>query len=124
MPAPSPAEKRSPMTALLDYPSHIMSNHDLMHHGAGTSTEGRSGRTTSGRGFLKSPAFLIGLTLVVLLVGYLLARRFGIGGRLLPGLGLGAFMILGCSLMHLGHGGHDGHGSNPPDSDRSHTGCH
>ncbi len=84
---------------------------------------------------LKSRYLAAGITAVVLVVGLLLGGRFGIGGRLLPGIGLFAAMIGGHLFMHGGHSGH-GRGSRAAsasggadDSDRpykprNHSGCH
>jgi uncharacterized membrane protein YgcG len=95
-----------------------MSEDDMMEHEAHVASNEESGRTERLIGILRSRYFAIGVTLVVLLAGFLLARRFGIGGRVLPGVGLLALMMVSHSFMHRGHGSHGGHSS-----DGGHGGC-
>jgi hypothetical protein len=98
-----------------------MSEHNTMDHEEGTPSDEGSGNANGLHGFVRSRYFSLVVTGAVLLVGFLLARRFGIGGRLLPIVGLGAFMMVGHSFMHRGHGSHGGQGSHGGHG--SHGGC-
>jgi len=85
--------------------------HDMMDHGADTSSNEESGKSQGLQGIVKSRYFAHGVTVAVLLVGFLLARRLGFGGRLLPIVGLFAVLMVGRSFMHGGHGSHGEQGS-------------
>ena len=99
-----------------------MSDHDLMDHEAHANSNEESGSAQRWIGILRSRYFAIGVTLAVVLAGLLLARRFGISGRVLPGVGLAALMMVGHSFMHRGHGSLGGHGSRGSQGGRH--GCH
>jgi len=81
---------------------------------------------------LRSRLFAVAASAVVLGAGLLLARKLGIGGSILPGVALVAFMMVSHSLMHRGHGSHGGrHSSGDTKEDpgtseppRPHQGCH
>jgi hypothetical protein len=87
-----------------------MSDHDMMEHEAPDSSNKESGKEQRWVGILRSRYFAMGVAAAVLLVGFLLARKFGIGGRVLPIVGLAAFMMFSRSFMHGGHGSRGGHG--------------
>jgi hypothetical protein len=87
-----------------------MSDHDMMDPEAHASLNEEPGRAERWIGILRSRYFAIGVTLAVVLAGLLLARRFGIGGRVLPVIGLLALIMVGRSFMHRGHGSHGSHG--------------
>jgi hypothetical protein len=95
-----------------------MSDHDMMNHEGHTPSDDQTPQTGKLEGFLKSQAFRIAVIAVVLVVGLLLARRLRIGGNLLAGIGIFAFMMFGQSLMHGRHGSQGGHGSHG-----GHGGC-
>jgi hypothetical protein len=98
-----------------------MNEHDMMDHEAGTPSNEHPTPADRWTRIVKSRFFAIGLVGVVLLAGFLLARRFGIGGRVLPGVGLVALMVVTHSLMHRGHGSQGGHG--PHGGHGAHGGC-
>lgn len=95
-----------------------MSNHETMRHEAGDPSEERSGDVKGWGGILRSRAVSIGVVLAVLVVGFLLTRRFGIGSWLLVAVGLAVFAVAGRRLLQGGHGSHGSHGT------RGHGGCH
>jgi len=116
-----------------------MSDHGHMDHEGNTPSDNRAPETGRWVGLLRSRFFRIAVTAVVLGAGLLLARKFGIGGSILPGVALAAFMLVGHTLMHGGHGSHGdrgrrgGHGSHDEregrdseasDSSRPRHGCH
>lgn len=82
-----------------------MSDHDLMSRESGVPSNKRTGTRRWGE-LLRSRFFPIAVTAVVLGAGLLLARKLGIGGSILPGVALVAFMMVSHSLMHRGHGSH------------------
>lgn len=110
-----------------------MSEHDMTDHGAAASSdEGPAAATTSNRlsRIVRSRYFVPGVTIAAVLVGFLLARRLGIGGNLLSGIGVVALMMVFHGFMHRGHGAHGAgeHGErgarDPEDTHRGHRGCH
>lgn len=108
-----------------------MSEHGMMGHEEETPSNGGPGTSNGLSRIARSRYFALGVTVAAMLAGFLLARRFGIGGRLLPVIGLAAFMMVGHSFMHGGHGSHGGRGSHgghgsgdPQDTRRGQGGCH
>jgi len=83
-----------------------MSEHDMMEHEAGVTSNGETPRSEGLSCILRSRYFAIGVTIAIVLVGLFLARRFGIGGRVILGIGLAALMMVRHSFMHGGHGSH------------------
>jgi hypothetical protein len=88
-----------------------MSEHNMKEHKAGATPNKEAGISEGLSRILRSRSFVIGVTIAVLLVGLLLARRFGIGGRVVLGVGLATLMMVGRSCMHRGHGAHGGCGA-------------
>jgi len=109
-----------------------MSDHDLMSQEGGAPSNKPIPGTGKWSELFRSRFFPIGVTAVVLGAGLLLARKLGIGGSVLPGVALVAFMMVSHSLIHRGHGSpgsqrssgdakKDPGTSEPP---RPHQGCH
>jgi hypothetical protein len=95
--------------------------------------------TTGWRKLVTASTFAILITIAALVAGLLLAGKLGLGGSLLPGIGLVVLVALGQSFMHGGPEGRRGrvaHGSHRtplagsedtsdlPGSRRGHSGCH
>lgn len=90
-----------------------MSEHNTMGHKTGATPNREAGGSEGLSRILRSRYLAVGVTIAALLVGLLIARRFGLGGRLVVSVGLAALMMIGNSFMHGGHGTHgrrDSHG--------------
>jgi len=116
-----------------------MSDNHMLPEAQNASSGETPDATTGWRKVLTARTLAIVITLAALVAGLLLAGKLGVGGGLLPGIGLVVLVMLGHSFMHGGHGGSGGRGahrsgraplagsddtSDSSESRRGHSGCH